>query len=64
LDKAKLQQLEDNFTSFISPLLDKENPEDYHFIWEFQKFYHSKKLQVITARNEEVKRWKALLLSK
>jgi hypothetical protein len=64
MNREKLDQLEANFNAFVAPLLNGDDPEDYHFLWEFQKFHHSKKLQVMTAQREEAKKWKALLLSR
>jgi hypothetical protein len=59
-----LKKLEGNFADFIAPLLDENDPEDVHLAWEFQKFLHSKKLKLLTAENESLKRWKHVLLSR
>jgi len=64
LDRKSLSALNDNFKAFIVPLLNENNPEDYHLIWEFQKFFHSKRLQVMTAESEGTRKWKELLQSK
>lgn len=64
LDRKSLGALEENFKAFVLPLLDQNNPEDYHFIWEWQKFFHAKKLRVLTAESELVKRWKESLVAK
>ena len=64
MDRRSLNTLGDNFNAFIIPLLDEEESEDYHLIWEFQKFFHSKRLQVMTAESEGAKKWKELLQSR
>jgi hypothetical protein len=64
MNKVKLAKLEENFQAFILPLLDQDGNEDYGFVWEFEKFFHSKKLQVLTAEKEALKQWKEQLLSK
>jgi hypothetical protein len=64
MNRTQLTQLEDNFKAFVAPLLDGNDPQDYHFIWEFQKFFHGKKLEVLTAESQGVKKWKELLLRK
>jgi len=64
MNREKLGMLEENFHTFIAPLLNENDSEDYHFIWEFQKFFHTKKLQVLTAEKQGVKKWKELLLSR
>jgi hypothetical protein len=64
LDRKSLSALNENFKSFIVPLLNESNPEDYHLIWEFQKFFHSKRLQVLTAESEGTRKWKELLQSR
>jgi hypothetical protein len=64
MDRKTLAVLNDNFKAFIKPLLNEDEPEDYHLVWEFQKFFHSKRLQVMTAEAEGHQKWKALLQSK
>ena len=64
LDRRKLSQLDGNFRAFVTPLLDENDPEDYQFMWEYQKYFHTKKLKVLTAENEGTKKWKELLLSR
>jgi len=64
MNRENLRQLEDNFRSFIEPLLSEKDMEDYHFEWEFQKFLHSKTLQVLTAEKEGLKKWKELVVSR
>ena len=64
MNRTQLNQLEANFKAFVFPLLNGDDPEDYHFLWEFQKFFHAKKLEVLTAESQGVKKWKELLLRK
>jgi hypothetical protein len=64
MNRRQLSGLEDNFKAFIEPLLDGNDPEDYHFMWEWQKFFHSKKLRVLTAEKEGLTKWKEALQSR
>ena len=64
MNREKLTQLEENFRTYIVPLLNENDNEDYHFVWEFQRFFHTKKLQVLTAEKHDMKKWKELLLSR
>jgi hypothetical protein len=64
LNRRQLNGLEENFKTFIEPLLDGNAPEDYHFLWEWQKFFHSKKLLVLTAEKEGLNKWKEALQSR
>jgi hypothetical protein len=64
ISREKLTQLEENFTTYITPLLSDEDPEDIHLAWEFQKFLHSLKLKVLTAEKTRIKKWKEELLSR
>jgi len=64
LDREKFGRLEEHFRAFIEPLLDGNDPEDISFSWEFEKFLHSKKLKILTAEKEGVKKWKQALLSR
>jgi len=61
MDRKTLNTLNDNFKAFILPLLNEENSEDYRLIWEFQKLFHSKRLQVMTAESKGIRTWKELL---
>jgi hypothetical protein len=61
MDRKSLNLLNEHFKAFILPLLNEDNPEDYRLIWEFQKLFHSKRLQVMTAESKGVKTWKELL---
>jgi hypothetical protein len=61
MDRKNLNLLNENFASFIAPLLNENDPEDYHIIWEFQKFLHDKKLKVLTAESAGLKKWKEIL---
>jgi hypothetical protein len=64
MDRKSLSLLNENFKAFIMPLLDENDPEDYHLIWEFQKLFHSKRLQVLKAESGDVVKWKELLQSR
>jgi hypothetical protein len=64
MDRKSLSLLNENFKSFIMPLLDENNPEEYHLIWEFQKLFHSKRLQVLSAESGDVVKWKESLQSR
>ncbi len=64
MDRENLKKLEDNFRTFVQPLLNEKDMQDYHFLWEFEKFLNAKTLQVLTAEHEGMKKWKALLLSR
>jgi hypothetical protein len=64
ISREKLTQLEENFTTYIAPLLSEQDPEDIHLAWEFQKFLHSLKLKVLTAERSRIKKWKEELLSR
>jgi hypothetical protein len=64
LDRKTLTVLNENFKAFIMPLLKADEAEDYHLIWEFQKFFHSKRLQIMTAEADGHQKWKALLQSR
>jgi hypothetical protein len=63
LNRENLRQLEENYRTFIEPLLSEKDSEDYHFAWEFEKFLHSKTLQVMTSEKRGLKKWKQLLSS-
>lgn len=64
MDRKGLSALNDNFKAFIMPLLNEDEPEDYHLIWEFQKFFHSERLRILNAEYAGVSKWKELLQSK
>ena len=64
MDRKSLNALNENFKAFIVPLLNENDPEDYHMIWEFQKFFHLKRLKVLTSESQGVRKWKESLLSK
>jgi hypothetical protein len=51
MDRKSLSQLNDNFKEFIVPLLNEKDPEDYHLIWEFQKLFHSKRVEILSAES-------------
>ncbi len=62
--KETFMALEDHFNAFIAPLLNEDDPEDLSISWEFKKFLHQKKLKLVTAQNENQKKWKERLLSR
>ncbi|MDV3244324.1 MAG: hypothetical protein LYZ66_04010 [Nitrososphaerales archaeon] len=64
LNRETLDQLAKGFDSFIAPLLSDGDVEDVNLAWEFQKFLHLKKLKLLTAEREAVKKWKELLSSR
>ncbi len=64
MDRKRLSSLNENFKAFVLPLLDDDDPEDYHLIWEFQKFFHQKRLKILTAESVGARKWKELLQSR
>ena len=64
MNRETLRRLEENFNSFIGPLLDENDTEDVSIAWEFQKFLHTKRLRILTAEQHTIKKWKELLLSR
>lgn len=64
MDRRTLTQLGEHFRAFIAPLLDENNPEDVTLSWEFQKFFHTKKMRLLTAERESSRKWKQLLFSR
>jgi len=64
MDRRTLEQLEENFKAFVAPLLDEDDTEDVSFVWEFQKFVHTKKMRVLTSEKDRLRNWKRLLLSR
>lgn len=64
MNRDTLRQLEENFDAFVGPLLNDDDPEDVALAWEFRKFIHSKKLKILTVENENLKKWKQILLSR
>ena len=64
MDRKTLNLLNDHFKAFILPLLNEDIPEDYQLIWEFQKLFHSKRLQVMTSESRGVRIWKESLQAK
>jgi hypothetical protein len=59
-----LRRLEVAFEDSIAPLLDEEDPEDVNLLWEFRKFLHTKRIRVLTAERENIKKWKQVLFTK
>jgi len=55
MDRKSLSILNSNFKSYIMPLLNEGDPEDYHVIWEFQKLFHAKRLEIMAAESRRVK---------
>lgn len=55
MDRKNLSLLSSNFKAYIMPLLNEGDPEDYHVIWEFQKLFHAKRLEIIAAESRSVK---------
>jgi len=62
--RETLKGLEENFDTYISPFLDNDDPEDVNIAWEFRKYLHSKRLRMLTAERDGLKRWKEALLSR
>jgi hypothetical protein len=58
MDRKSLSLLSSNFNAYIVPLLNQSDPEDYHVIWEFQKLFHAKRLEIVAAESRSVKDWK------
>jgi hypothetical protein len=58
MDRKSLSLLSSNFHAYIMPLLDEGDPADYHVIWEFQKLFHAKRLEVMAAESRGAKDWK------
>jgi hypothetical protein len=59
-----LRRLEVAFEDSIAPLLDEDDPEDVNLVWEFRKFLHTKRIRVLTAERESIKKWKQVLFNK
>jgi len=55
MDRKSLRLLSSNFNAYIMPLLNEGDPEDYHVIWEFQKLFHEKRLEVMAAESRGAK---------
>ena len=55
MDRKSLSLLTSNFHAYIMPLLNESDPEDYHVIWEFQKLFHAKRLEIMGVRSSSVK---------
>ena len=64
MDRKNLNALGENFRAFIMPLLNQAEAEDYHLIWEFQKFFHVKRLEIMNAESVGASNWKELLQSR
>jgi len=59
MDRKSLSLLSSNFRAYIMPLLNEGDPEDYHVIWEFQKLFHTKRLEIMAAESRNVRNRKA-----
>jgi len=55
MDRKSLSLLNSNFNAYIMPLLNEGNPDDYHVIWEFQKLFHAKRLEIIASESRSTK---------
>jgi hypothetical protein len=64
MNRESIKQLEAHFDSYISPFLNENDPEDLNIAWEFRKFLHSKRIKMLTAEKEGIRKWKELLLSR
>jgi hypothetical protein len=42
LERQELNELEQNFKSFIQSHLSDKEPEDYDFVWQWEKFLFDK----------------------
>lgn len=62
INREELNKLEEHFDAFIAPFLNEDDPEDVNIAWEFKKFLHSKKIKMLTAEREGLRKWKELLL--
>jgi hypothetical protein len=58
MDRKSLSLLSSNFNAYIVPLLNEGDPEDYHVIWEFQKLFHAKRLEIMASESGSVKDWR------
>ena len=47
MDRKSLSLLNENFKEYIMPMLNANDPQDYHVIWEFQKLFHSKRIEIL-----------------
>ena len=64
MTRDALRRLEVAFEGTIAPLLNEDDPEDVNLMWEFRKFLHTKRIRVLTAERESVKKWKQVLFNK
>jgi len=58
MDRKSLSLLSSNFNAYIIPLLNEGDPQDYHVIWEFQKLFHAKRLEIMASESSSVKDWR------
>jgi hypothetical protein len=64
MDRKNLSLLSQNFKTFIMPLLNESDPEEYRLIREFQKLFHSKRVEILTAEWRGVRTWRESLRSR
>ena len=55
MDRKSLSLLSSNFRAYIMPFLNEGDPEDYHLIWEFQKLFHAKRLEIMADESRTMK---------
>jgi len=48
MDRKSLNLLNENFKDYIMPMLNGSDPQGYHVIWEFQKLFHSRRLEILS----------------
>jgi hypothetical protein len=58
MDRKDLSVLNENFKAFIMPLLNENDPEEYHLIREFQKLFHSKRVEILTTEWKGLRNWR------
>jgi hypothetical protein len=58
MNKEGLSKVDENFREFVYPLLDEDDEQDFHLVWEFEKYIHAKKLQMMTAEKVRLEKWK------
>jgi hypothetical protein len=61
MDRKNLSLLNQNFKTFIMPLLNESDPEEYRLIREFQKLFHSKRVEILTTEWKGVRNWRESL---
>ena len=51
MDRKGLSRLNENFKEYIMPMLDTSDPQEYRLIREFQKLFHSKRLEILASES-------------